>query len=147
MSLYSMEEFGSSTVEIFPGKTLNINNNLEKLQHEKLIKTLQQHSSAYAWEYTDMKGISPKTCIHHIYIEENCKPIRQPQRRMNQNLRGIVKEELQKLLNVNIICPISNSQWVSPLVIEPKNNGKWRVWIDYRELTKATLKDHFLYPL
>lgn len=48
MSLYSMEEFGSSTVEIFPGKTLNINNNLEKLQQEKLIKTLQQNSSVYA---------------------------------------------------------------------------------------------------
>ena len=32
MSLYSMEEFGSSTVEIFLGKTLNINKNLEKLQ-------------------------------------------------------------------------------------------------------------------
>jgi len=31
MSLYSMEEFGNSIVEIFPGRTLNINNNLEKL--------------------------------------------------------------------------------------------------------------------
>ena len=109
MSLYSMEEFGSSTIEIFPGRTLNINNNLDKLQQEKLIKTLQQHSVAYAWEYTDMKGISPKTCIYHIYIEENCKLIRQPQRRMNPNLREIVKEELHKLLNVNFIYPISNS--------------------------------------
>ena len=53
MSLYSMEEFGSSTIEISPGRTLNINNNLEKLQKEKLINTLQQHSVAYAWEYTD----------------------------------------------------------------------------------------------
>lgn len=67
-----------------------------------------------------MKGISPKTCIHHIYIEENCKPIRQPQRWMNPNLREIVKEELQKLFNY----PISDSQWVSPLVIVPKKNGK-----------------------
>ena len=66
-----MEEFGNSTVEIFPGKSLNINTNLERLQQEKLIITLQQHSSAYAWEYNDMKGISPKTFIHHIYIEEN----------------------------------------------------------------------------
>jgi len=40
MSLYYMEEFGSFIVEIFPGKTLNISNNLEKLQQEKLIKTL-----------------------------------------------------------------------------------------------------------
>ena len=109
MSLYSMDKFGSSTIEIFPRKTLNINKNLEKSQQEELVKILQRHSSAYAWEYTDMKGISPKTCTHHIYIEENCKPIRQPQRRMNPNLRKIVKEELQKLLNVNFIYPISDS--------------------------------------
>ena len=93
-----------------------------------------------------MKGIDPKTCIHHIYIEENSRPIRQPQRRMNPNLREIVKEELQKLPNVNFIYPISDSRWVSPLVIVPKKNGKWRVCIDYRELNKATLKDHFPFP-
>lgn len=46
---------------------------------------------------------------------------------MNPNSREIVKEELQKLLNVNFIYPISDSQWVSPLVIVPKNNGKWKV--------------------
>jgi len=56
-----------------------------------------------------MKGISPKTYIHHNYIEENCKPIRQPQRRMNPNVSEIVKDELQKLLNVNFIYPISDS--------------------------------------
>eukprot|EP00253_Pinus_taeda_P017525 PITA_17525 len=146
MSLYSMEEFGSSNIEIFPGKTLNINKNLEKSQQEELTKILQKNSTAFAWEYTVMKGIDPKTCIHHIYIEENSRPIRQPQRRMNPNLREIVKEELQKLLNVNFIYPISDSRWVSPLVVVPKKNGKWRVCIDYRELNKATLKDHFPLP-
>ncbi len=65
---------------------------------------------------------------------------------MNPNLRELVKEELKKLLNVNLIYPISDSQWVSPLVIVPKKNGKWRVCIDYRELNKATLKDHFPFP-
>ena len=66
-----MEEFGSSAIEIFPGKTLNINRNLEKSQQGELTKILQKHSPAFAWEYTDMKGIDPKTCIHHIYIDEN----------------------------------------------------------------------------
>jgi hypothetical protein len=65
---------------------------------------------------------------------------------MNLVLKEIVKEELQKLLNVNFIYPISNSQWVSPLVIVPKKNGKWHVCIDYHELNKATLKYHFPLP-
>ena len=58
---------------------------------------------------------------------------------MNPTLKDIVKEELRKLLNANFIYPISDSKWVSPLVIVPKKNGKWRVRVDFRELNKATL--------
>jgi len=65
---------------------------------------------------------------------------------MNLALRDIVKEELQKLLNVNFIYPISNSRWVSPLVVVPKKNGKWRICVDYRELNKSTLRDYFPFP-
>jgi len=50
---------------------------------------------------------------------------------MNPILKEIVKEELQKLLNVNFIYPILNNKWVSPLMIVPKKNGKWCVCIDY----------------
>ena len=45
--------------------------------------------------------------------------IRQPQRRMNPTLKDIVKEKLQKLLNVGFIYPILDSKWVSPLVVVP----------------------------
>jgi hypothetical protein len=65
---------------------------------------------------------------------------------MNPNLREILKEELQKLLNAGFIYPISDSEWVSSLVIVPKKNGKWRVCVDYRALNKATKKDHFPLP-
>ena len=33
-----------------------------------------------------------------------------------------------------------------PLVVVPKNNGKWRICVDYRELNKETQKDHFPLP-
>ena len=65
---------------------------------------------------------------------------------MNPDLKNIVKEGLQKLLDVGFIYPISDSQWVSPLVIVLKNNGKWWIYVDYRELNKATQKDHFPLP-
>ena len=65
---------------------------------------------------------------------------------MNPALKDIVKEELQKLLNVNFIYPISDSRWVSPLVVVPKKNGKWWICFDYRELNKGTLRDYFSLP-
>lgn len=40
-------------------------------------------------------------------------------------LRDIIKEDLQKKLKSRFIYPILNSEWFSPMVIVPKNNGKW----------------------
>eukprot|EP00253_Pinus_taeda_P024050 PITA_24050 len=77
-----------------------------------------------------MKGVHPSVCTHHIYIKEDCKSFRQPQRRMNPFLKDIVKEELQKLLDAGFIYPISHSEWVSPLVLVPKKNEKWRICVD-----------------
>lgn len=65
---------------------------------------------------------------------------------MNPTLKDIVKEELQKFLDAGFIYPISNSEWVCPLVLVPKKNGKWIICVDYWELNKATKKDHFPLP-
>ena len=93
-----------------------------------------------------MKGVQSSVCTHYIYIKEGCKPIRQPQMRMNPALKDIVKEELQKLLDARFIYRILDSGWVSPLVLVPKKNGKWKIFFYYRELNKATKKDHFPLP-
>eukprot|EP00253_Pinus_taeda_P026620 PITA_26620 len=136
----------SKIVEIEPGKTLNINADLTPEQETKLIHILTKYKDAFAWDYPDMKGIDPQLCTHHIYIENDSKPVRQPQRRLNPHLKEVVKVELQKLLDVNFIYPIFDSKWVFPLVVVLKKNGKWRICVDYRELNKATQKDHFPLP-
>ena len=97
-------------------------------------------------EYQDMYGIHPDTCTHHIYIKQGSHAIWQPQWRLNPTLHDVVKEELQKLLNVGFIYPISDSRWVSPLVVLPKKNGKWHIFVDYWALNKATMKDRFQLP-
>ena len=93
-----------------------------------------------------MKYIEPQLYTHHIYIKKDSWAILQQQRRSNPHLRDLVKQELQNLLDVNFIYPISDSEWVSPLVVVPKKNGKWRICVDYRELNKATKKYHFPLP-
>ena len=74
---------------------------------------LREHLDAFAWSYKEMKGVHPSVCTHHIYIKEGCKPVCQPQRRMNPALKDIVKEELQKLLDAGFIYPILDSECVN----------------------------------
>ena len=111
-----------------------------------LLQLLQKYKKEFAWDYIDMKGIHPDTCIHHVYTQENIRPVRKPQRRTNPTLKDIVKDELQKLLDAYFIYPISDSKWVSPLVIVPKKGGKWRICVDFWELNKETLRDYFPLP-
>ena len=90
------EHMGSYTMpcEVSPGKVLHINAGLTECQQEQFLKVLKSQFGAFAWKYTDMKGIHPDTCIHHIYMDASISLIRQPQRRMNPALKDIVKEEL-----------------------------------------------------
>ena len=132
---FSLEEcLGSYTIpcEVSPGKFLQIITTLDETQQEKLLRVLKEQTGAFAWEYMDMKGIHPDTCVHHIYIDDKITPARQAQRRMNPTLKDIVKEELQKLLNAGFIYPISNRKWVSPLVVIPnKVMSKWRISVEF----------------
>ncbi|RVW25073.1 Retrovirus-related Pol polyprotein from transposon 17.6 [Vitis vinifera] len=108
-----------------------------KLVLKPLPVNLKKCKKAIGWQISDLKGISPLVCTHHIYMEEDAKPVKQP--------RG-------------------DSLWVSPTQVVPKKSGitviqnekgeevstrptsGWRVCIDYRRLNSVTRKDHFLLP-
>ena len=77
----------------------------------------------YLWTLADIVGISPSMCMHRILLEEDSKPVRQPQRRLNPLILDVVKKEVTKLLQAGIIYPISDSQWVSPVQVVPKKSG------------------------
>ncbi|XP_075669961.1 uncharacterized protein LOC142639702 [Castanea sativa] len=102
--------------------------------------------------------------LQEIYLEDNAKPSRETQRRLNPTMKEVVRTEVLKLLDVGIIYPIAYSKWVSPAQVVPKKFGitviknekneliptrvttGWRMCIDYRKLNAVTRKDHFPLP-
>ena len=56
-------------------------------------------------------------------MEEDFKPVAQPQRRLNPTMKEVVRKEVVKLLDAGMIYPISDSPWVSPVHVVPKKGG------------------------
>jgi len=147
--------------ETFP---VVISSKLNAHQEGKLLQTLKMHKNALGWTIVDIKGISPLICTHRIYLEENAKPSREIQRKLNPNMKEVVRNEFIKLLDNGIIYLISDSKWVSPTQVVPKKSGvtvitnekneliltrtitSWRMCIDHRKLNSMTRKDHFPLP-
>ena len=86
---------------------------LEPDQENKLLEIFRTHKTAIGWTIADIKGISPLICTHRIHLEEDVKPSRQPQRRLNLVMKEVVKKEVLKLLDVGVIYPIVDSKCVS----------------------------------
>ncbi|RDX97021.1 Retrovirus-related Pol polyprotein, partial [Mucuna pruriens] len=55
-------------------------------------------------------------------MEEETRPIRQQQRRLNQTVLDVVKKEVTKLLVAGIFYPILDSQWVSLVQVVPNKS-------------------------
>jgi hypothetical protein len=149
-----------------PAKSLPmiIASNLIDAQEEELLEALREHKEAIGCTIDDIKGISYSFVMHKIHLEENSKPSRKPQRRLNPAMQEVVRTEVLKLLDARIIYLISDSKWVSPIHVVPKQvvltvmkkkdnelvptriQSGWRVCIDYRKLNTAIRKDHFSLP-
>ncbi|CAM8940532.1 unnamed protein product [Rhodiola kirilowii] len=141
-----------------------IKNGLETNQERRLIEVLSRHKLAIGWTLADLRGISPAVCMHRILLEDGARPSREPQRWLNPIIMEVVQKEIQKLLDADVIYPISDSRWVSPVHVVPKKTGitveenaegklvttrvknGWRMCIDYRKLNAVTRKDHFPLP-
>ncbi|XP_071902756.1 uncharacterized protein [Coffea arabica] len=104
------ETVGRDELEVALTKHLELETTSEE---KKLIRILREHKELIGWTITDIKGISPSICMHRIRLEENAKPVRQAQRRLNSLIIEVVKKEILKLLDMWIIFAISDSPWIT----------------------------------
>ena len=104
------------------GKSLNLSIVITRSLHVKIEMSPEQdpmeeimapyhfrkHHSALGYLLEDLKGISYALCTHRIPIDPAYPPSREPQRRLNNMMREVVKEEILKLFACkdNLSCAI-----------------------------------------
>ena len=105
------------------GKTLNLGKICNEAEQEVFIRLCQQFNDVITWTYEDLKGFDPILFQHTIYFNQNAKLVRQKQVPINPKIEPLMRKELLRLIEANIIFPIKHSSWVANLVPFRKKSG------------------------
>ena len=76
-----------------------------------------------------------------LELKKNAKPVFMKPRVLPYGLRDAVKAEIDRLVNENILTPVSDSEWATPIVPVRKENGHIRICGDYKVTLNPQLLD------
>ncbi|KAI5312887.1 hypothetical protein L3X38_042061 [Prunus dulcis] len=111
---------------------------------EELLRELKD---CFAWDYTEMPGLSRDLVEYRLPTTKDFKPFKQPPCRMSTEVELQVKEEIVRLVKAKFIRPARYVEWLSNIVPVKKNTGAIRICVDFRNLNLATPKDEYPMPM
>src|SRR6266540_6373545 len=93
-----------------------------------------------------MPGVPREVIKHSLNVKEGAKPVKQRLRRLAQDQKEAIRDELAKLTAMHFIKEVYHPDWLANPVLVKKKNGKWRMCVEYTDLNKACSKDPFGLP-
>ena len=93
-----------------------------------------------------MPGVPTNFAKHKLHVRSDAKPVRHPLRRLSEEKRRVVGEEIARLQAAGFIMEVFFPEWLANPVLVLKKNKQWRMCIDYTSLNKAFPKDPFALP-
>ena len=111
---------------------------------QRVMNITQDNFPNFFAEFNDCFGdISSLPKIHHTSVKLEVTPTISPARRVPIALRDKVKSELDRMIKLDVIEPVSvPTEWVNPLVTVEEPNGILSVYLDPRDLNKSIKRQH-----
>jgi len=128
-----------------PRQVTKIGGALSAEEEELLRAVILENKDLFAWSSADMPGVHHDVMSHKLTIFREARPVAQKKRKMGEERRRAVEEEVKKLEGAGFIKEIKYTTWLANVVMVKKTNGKWRMCTDFTDLNKACPKD--AYPL
>ena len=93
-----------------------------------------------------MGGIDPTIITHRSNVSPSFKLVKQNKRSFAPERQKSINEEVGKLLQAGAIREVEYPKWLANVVLVKKENGKWRLCIDFIDVNRACPKDSFPLP-
>ena len=137
------------TVELVdrePTKTTRVRTTLSTEMRKKLVQFLKENLDVFAWSHEEMPGISIEIIQYKLNVDLERKLVQQRRRVFALERSQAIMDKVNKLLAADFIREVYYPDWLANVVLVKKENGKWRMCIDFTDLNKAYPKDSFPLP-
>lgn len=104
-------------------------------------KLCEEYKEVFSGNIGLLKGFK-----HKIVLRENAVPVNFKVRSVPFVVRNELEKELHRLESAGVIEQIESSQWMSPIVVARKANGKIRLCVDLRGVNKEIQVDKYPLP-
>ncbi|GAU30548.1 hypothetical protein TSUD_65580 [Trifolium subterraneum] len=100
-----------------PHELTNLGTQLDEGEKEKIIEILRKNVDLFAWKPSDMPGIDETIITHKLAIAPNSKPVSQRKRKVGEERRTAIDEEVHKLKEAGFIEEIKYPEWLANVVL------------------------------
>ena len=93
-----------------------ISRKLCKEVRDELVALLEEFKDCFAWDYSEMPGLSRSIVEHRLPTKPGYRPYKQGARKIDPRYYEAVKEEIIRLYEAGFIRPCRYAEWVSSIV-------------------------------
>ena len=97
---------------------------------ENITDLLHEFQDLFPTKFSKMKGIMGDLGEMKIPLKLDAKPVRQRLYCLNLRYKEMVKVELDMMLDAEIIEPVEESKWISPMVVQDKKTCEVWIFVD-----------------
>lgn len=117
-----------------PSQVIKIWDQLDPKLESALISFLLANTDVFAWQPSDMSGLSRQVIEHYLCLCPGARPIKQKVRRQVPDQKKFIQEEVERLQKAGFIWEVLHPDWIANPVVLPKANGDRRMCTDFSDI-------------
>ncbi|GJU96376.1 reverse transcriptase domain-containing protein [Tanacetum coccineum] len=115
----------------------------------RLRDLLKKYIDFFAWTSTHITGVPRVLMIggetfnteHQINVFNHAEPIKQKKKSPALERNEVIHSQVEELIEAGILQEVKYQTWVlNPMVVK-KDNGKWKLRIDFTNINKACIRE------
>ncbi|GJV30802.1 reverse transcriptase domain-containing protein [Tanacetum coccineum] len=133
----------------YPEQMITIGRQLPTRIKIRLRDLLKKYVDVFAWTSAHITGVPRILMIrgetfnteHWINVFNHAEPIKQKKRSLAPERNEVIHNQVEELTKARILQEVKYQTWVSNPMVVKKDNGKWKLRVDFTNINKTCIRE------